>query len=98
MKEQINNKDNTPVYDRLGTGGRSRYEVIKDAVDKVDCNADQVNMLITVLDYDYPYDLHFDVSLKTAPGYAHFDVDEFLDYINNLRNVEVRSQTVNIGK
>ena len=74
---------------------RSRYEIEKEAVDEVDPFAGEVKLYITVLDYDYPYDLYFDITIRTSPGYADHDVDEFLRYIDNLRDVHIRDQTVN---
>ena len=77
---------------------RSNYEIIKEAVWKVYPDAEEVRMKIAVLDYDDPYELHFDVTLNTHPGSACFNVDEFLSYINNLHDVSILDQKENKSK
>ncbi|MCR5672579.1 MAG: hypothetical protein K6F87_02555 [Lachnospiraceae bacterium] len=73
---------------------RSNYEIIKEAVDMVDKFSEWVKMTITVLDHDAPYNLFFDVTLRTGAGSSKYYVEEFLDYIKNLRDVCILEQKV----
>lgn len=70
------------------------YEIIKAASNKVSTSASEVKMRISVLDYDAPYPLHFDITLDTHlfPD-ASSRVFEFLTYFDMLLGVEILDQT-----
>ncbi len=73
---------------------RKTYKIIQKAADKVSIYASSVDMEIYVLDFDYPYNLFYQVTLKTDVGSAKNDVSEFLRYISYLQNVKITGQTI----
>ncbi len=77
-----------------------RYSILKNAEEKTDPYATKVGMVITTLDPDYPYPLHFEITLDipdfdAMDGHSQGFVFDFLINFNELLlGVDITKQEI----